>query len=82
MRDARITDVNTASFKDILAVSKERTAYTTHAQATSLASFSPFADADLVTYIVPGMLFEDMSMDHVSNDTPKPPAIPSPLASN
>jgi predicted Zn-dependent protease len=82
VRDARITDVNAASFKDILAVSKERTVYTTHAQATSLAGFSPFADADLVTYIVPGMLFEDMSMDHVSNDTPKPPAIPSPLASN
>jgi predicted Zn-dependent protease len=82
VRDARITDVNAASFKDILAVSKERMVYTTHAQATSLAGFSPFADADLVTYIVPGMLFEDMSMDHVSNDTPKPPAIPSPLASN
>jgi hypothetical protein len=28
------------------------------------------------------MLFEDMTVEHVPNDTPKLPDIPSPLASN
>jgi predicted Zn-dependent protease len=77
LSNARIVEITSASFKDILAVSKERTLYSEHAQGTAL-----YTGADLISYIVPDLLFEDMSMDHVSNDTPKPPAIPSPLASN
>ena len=82
VRDARISDVSPSSFKDILAVSKDRTVYTTHASATSLVGLSSLANADLITYIVPDLLFEDMTVEHTSGDTPKPPAIPSPLASN
>jgi hypothetical protein len=54
--------------------------YTERAAITSIVGLS--ANDDLITYIVPGMLFEDMTVEHVSGDTPKPPAIPSPLASN
>ncbi len=68
------------TFKDILAVSKDCTVYTERAQITSLANLSPFSPADLVTYVVPDMLFEDMTVEHVPNDTPKLPVVPSPLA--
>jgi predicted Zn-dependent protease len=77
LRNAKVAEVTSASFKDILAVSKERTLYSEHAQGTVL-----YTDADLVSYIVPDLLFEDMTIERSSDDTPKPPAIPSPLASN
>jgi predicted Zn-dependent protease len=77
LRNAKVAEVTSASFKDILAVSKDRTLYSEHAQGTAL-----YTDADLVSYIVPDLLFEDMTIERSSDDTPKPPAIPSPLASN
>jgi predicted Zn-dependent protease len=77
IRNARIAEVTSASFKDILAVSKDRTLYSEHAQGTAL-----FTDADLVSYVVPDMLFEDMTIERGSDNTPKPPAISSPLNSN
>jgi predicted Zn-dependent protease len=82
VRDARIAEINAASFKDVLAVSKDRTVYTERAAVTSLLTLSPLSSGDLITYIVPDMLFEDMTVEHVPNETPKPPAIPSPLAAN
>jgi predicted Zn-dependent protease len=82
VHDSRIAEVTVTSFKDILAVSKERTVYTERGQATSLVGVSPYAGIDLVTYIVPDMLFEDMTVERVPNNSPKPPAISSPLASN
>ena len=82
VRDARLAEITAGSFKDILAVSKERTVYTEQAQITSLAGLSPFSGGDLITYVVPNMLFEDMAVEHVPNDSPKLPDIPSPLASN
>jgi predicted Zn-dependent protease len=82
VRDSRVAEVTLNSFKDILAVSKERTVYTERGQAASLAGVSPYAGIDLVTYVVPDMLFEDMTVERVQNNSPKPTAIPSPLASN
>ena len=80
--DARVAEITVSSFKDILAVSKDRTVYTERAAITSLLSLSPSSTGDLITYVVPDMLFEDMTVEHVPNDTPKLPDIPSPLASN
>lgn len=77
LSNARVAEITSASFKDILAVSKERTLYSEHAQGTAL-----YTGADLVSYIVPDMLFEDMTIERSSDNTPKPPAIPSPLAAN
>ena len=82
VRDSRVAEITINSFKDILAVSKERTAYTEHAAITSLAGLSLFSNGDLITYVVPDMLFEDMTVEHIPNDSPKLPAISSPLASN
>jgi len=80
VRDARTAEITVNSFKDILAVSKERTIYSEQAAITSLLNFSA-AEGDLVSYAVPSMLFEDMTIEHVPNDSPKPPVVGSPLAS-
>jgi len=79
VRDARIAGVNTASFKDVLAASKDRTVYTDVAGGSSLLG-ALGATGDLTTYVVPDMLFEDMEVEHVTNSTPKLPVVPSPLA--
>lgn len=81
LRNAHITEFTAISFKSILAVSTERAVYTEHASALSLASLSPFAGADLVTYVVPDMLFEEITINHGSDSTPKPPSISSPMNS-
>jgi predicted Zn-dependent protease len=74
VRDARLAEITVNSFKDILAVSKERTVFTEHA---GLA-----ATGDLVTYVVPALLFEDLTVEHVPNNSPKLPVVDSPLAAN
>jgi len=81
VRDARVAEITANSFKDVLAVSKERTIYSEQAAITSLLNFSA-AEGDLVSYAVPSMLFEDMTIEHVPNDSPKLPVVDSPLASN
>lgn len=81
VRDARVSEINAATFKDILAVSTERNFYTTSAFGSSPEGFTPGSD-DLITYVVPDMLFEDMTIEHVSNEHPKLPAEPNPMASN
>jgi predicted Zn-dependent protease len=73
VRDARISEITLNSFKDIVAVSKNRTVYTEVRPAT--------AGGDLISYIVPDMLFEEVTVEHAPNETPKPPLVPSPLAS-
>jgi len=81
VRDARIAAVNTASFKDVLATSKDRTVYTDVGGGSSLLGAALGAGGDLVTYVVPDMLFEDVEVEHVTNSTPKLPVVPSPLTS-
>jgi predicted Zn-dependent protease len=80
VRDARIAEITANSFKDILAVSKDRTVYTERALTGTLTGLG--TSADLITYVVPDMLFEDMTVEHVTNETPKLPDIPSPLTAN
>ena len=82
VRDSRVAEITVSSFKDILAVSKDRTVYTQRGQTASLLGVSLSLGGDLISYVVPDMLFEDMTVEHVPNDTPKLPDIPSPLASN
>jgi hypothetical protein len=82
VRDSRVAEITISSFKDILAVSKDRTLYTQRGQTASLLGVSLSLGGDLISYVVPDMLFEDMTVEHVPNDTPKLPDIPSPLASN
>ena len=78
VRDARVAEITASSFKDILAVSKEQTVYTERAQTGALVGLG--SRADLITYVVPDLLFEDMTIEHIPNETPKLPDIASPLA--
>ena len=79
LRDARVAEVNAGSFKDVLAVSKERMVFTDRGTG-SVLSGGLFGSADLITYVVPDMLFEDMTVEHVQNESPKLPVVASPLA--
>lgn len=80
LRDAKVAGISASTFKDILAVSSERTVYNQQVQFTSILNFSPSAVGDLVSYVAPAMLFEDMTVDHLSTSAPKPPVVQSPLA--
>lgn len=84
IRNATLSGVNAASFKDILAVSNTRTVYTEPftARATSLFNFNPVPGGSLVSYVVPSLLFEDMTVERPSGEVPKPPAVPHPFFAN
>ena len=80
VRGARLADVTAQSFKDILAVSSTSTVL--HRPATG--SDFPFpmelmgmeevgASMPLASYVVPSMLFDDLSLTHDTGDRPKPP---------
>ena len=82
VRGVRLSDVTAQSFKDILAVSSTQTVV--HRPAVGSSDY-PFpaemlemmADAGpsvaLASYVVPAMLFEDLSLTSDTGDRPKPP---------
>ena len=83
VRGARLVDVGAQSFKDIVAVSSAETIY--HRPALS-AGNSPiplevleemgedFGSAmPLASYVVPSLLFEDLSLERALAEQPKPP---------
>jgi predicted Zn-dependent protease len=82
IRNADISELNSASFKDILAVSSQRVVYT---EATPLRNTSPFnvnpfsGGQPLVSYVVPSLLFEDVTIEKPSGEVPKPPVARNPL---
>lgn len=82
IRNATVHGANTSSFKDILAVSSERTVYTESftPRTNSPFNFHPFSTGPtLVSFIVPSLLFEDMTVEQPSGEEPKPPAIGHPF---
>jgi predicted Zn-dependent protease len=83
VRNADVSGLNSANFKEILAVSKERIVYT---EATPLRNNSPFnfnassGERPLISYVVPWLLFEDVTIEKPSGEIPKPPLASNPLA--
>jgi predicted Zn-dependent protease len=83
VRNADVSGLNAANFKEILAVSKERIVYT---EATPLRNNSPFnfnassGERPLISYVVPWLLFEDVTIEKPSGEIPKPPLASNPLA--
>ena len=83
IRNAGVSELNSASFKEILAVSKERIVYT---EPTPLRNNSLFnlntssGGRPLISYVVPSLLFEDVTIEKPSGDIPKPPVASNPLA--
>lgn len=81
IRNADISGVNSASFKDILAVSNQRIVYTeaTPTRNASPFALSPFLGKPLTSYVVPSLLFEDITVEKPSGETPKLPVASNPL---
>jgi hypothetical protein len=82
VRGVRLSDVTAQSFKDILAVSSSETVL--HRPAIGSSDF-PFSvemmemmegaglSVALASYVVPAMLFEDLSLTRDSGERPKMP---------
>jgi predicted Zn-dependent protease len=83
IRSANISGLSAASFKDIIAVSDQPVVFT---EATPMRAASPFnvnpfgGAAPLESYIVPALLFDDLSIVRASGGNSKPPIVGNPLA--
>jgi predicted Zn-dependent protease len=83
VRNADVSELTAASFKNISAVSDQRIVY------TEAAPFKPVSPVGmnvaagiqpLVSYVVPSMLFADITIEKPSGESPKPTLIANPLA--
>jgi predicted Zn-dependent protease len=87
MRNADISGLEISSFKDILAASSQSFVLTEPAPRRRaslldvLNSIVPsFGGDPLVSYVVPGLLFEDVTIERPSGQVQKPPVLKSPIA--
>jgi hypothetical protein len=82
VRNADVSELTAASFKNISAVSDQRTVYTEAAPFRSTSPFNANLAAGvqpLVSYVVPSMLFADLTIEKPSGESPKPTLIANPL---
>lgn len=83
VRNADVSELTSASFKHISAVSDQRTVYTETAQSKSSSPLNlnlAGGAQPLVSYVVPSMLFAELTIEKPSGESPKPTIIGSPLA--
>jgi predicted Zn-dependent protease len=82
VRNAETAELTPSSFKNIAAVSDQRVVYT---EAAPVKNSSPFNIAiasggqPLVSYVVPSVLFSDVTIERPSGESPKPTVLASPL---
>ncbi len=80
-----LEDFNSSNFKELAAVSNQRTVYT---EEFTLRSSSPFdfnpiqTGPTLVSYVVPSFLFEDATLHGPTDSVSKPPVLPHPYFEN
>jgi predicted Zn-dependent protease len=85
LRGATLTGMTTATFKDIVAASRTRVATSVSGsgvpegemmalRSVLPASFRGAFAADMATYVVPSLLFDDLSIRKASGDHAAPPA--------
>jgi hypothetical protein len=76
MRGADITGLSAASFRSIVAASQERAVHTTLFRSGA----SPFAGggSGAVTYLMPSLLFPNVSLRRLRDGYPRPPLVPRP----
>jgi len=79
IRNAEVSGINAAAFKDIVAVSKARAAYTIPFAGRRM-SFGPgFGGGYAASYVVPsGVLFEDGSVSRAAGNAPRLPVVSPP----
>lgn len=91
IRGALLAGISDASFKDIAAASRSRTALTLPARAGMRGMFAMFSMrrssfggmvSQTATYVVPSLLFEELSIRKPTGDGMAPPAFSPPWAEN
>ena len=84
VRGVEISELNAASFKDIVAVGDAPVVYTDEfiprVGALFAMGISGASDMPLVSCVVPPLLFDDVSLAKSQGPFPNPPISPSPLA--
>jgi predicted Zn-dependent protease len=83
VRNADVSELTAASFKNISAVSDQRTVYTEVAPFKGALAFNLNTAAGvqpLVSYVVPSMLFPDVTIEKPSGESPKLTVIDNPLS--
>lgn len=90
VRGARLMDVTVESFKDIVAISRSATVLHRPVVGFGELPFSPPAEMlesldagagaslPLASYVVPSLLFEDLSLERSRGEQPRPPLSPPP----
>ncbi len=77
IRNAEFVALSEATFKDIVAVSKTPTVYTTSYHASDFPAFSfsglPAPDTPRITISIPDLLFEELTLRKPSENIPRPP---------
>ena len=83
VRGLVFANVQYTTFKNILEASRERTLYTTRANAFSSAIPTLPSGASttsaVISLIVPSVIFEEVEIQAEKGPSPKPPIVPSPL---
>jgi predicted Zn-dependent protease len=85
IRNVRISGISAASFKDIVAASSESTVYTAPFSGGRGSPFSfatgqvPGATRSVVSWVVPSLLFEDLTLKKPSGEVPRPPVAEHPF---
>jgi hypothetical protein len=82
IRNAEISGLSAATFKEILAASKEQVVYTVPFRGRSLPGVSFVAldeSSSLVSFVMPSLLFEDLTLKKPSGEVPKPPVAKHPF---
>ena len=81
LRNLEISSFTTASFRDMVAVSKETTTYTAqfrNPRMSPLMGGAIMTGRVLVSYVVPSLLFEDITLQQPAGEIPKLPFIAHP----
>lgn len=82
IRSVEIAGLNVQSFKEIVAATKEQTVYSApfRGSTTAMAAFSMVTSASdrIVSFVVPSLLFEDVTVKKISGEIPKPPVAKHP----
>jgi hypothetical protein len=79
VRNAEIAALSAATFKEIVAVSKEQTVYTAPFHGRAVPNFSYYMGGETspggppATFVVPALLFEDLTVNKPRGEVPKPP---------
>jgi predicted Zn-dependent protease len=85
VRGARLSGMSADSFKEIVSASKSAAVYTVaqmpHFDFSMISSFAGGGmSAPLVSYVVPSLLFDDLTLAKPTSELPKPPFSSPPTA--